>query len=312
MAHLRVDIETDRMRTPSPVPSFLQLPALPGPVWIPLPVLPPSMSQEKLEWMVGVSLIEQEDMDYILANENEFPPRQRLQAEQIVQQQTFRDWIVPADSSRLLVQWEAPLPRAYADLSPLSVFCAKMVQALGTNDRFMSIQWFCGRHLRGNPSGGMGHSMVLSLIAQLLRGRPGGFDMHALTQRFDLPSLFQSQDTERLTELLDWLVLGLPGNVTLFCLIDGVVFCERDEHFDTAAPVLMRLLDLTSDPTMPVTFKILFASAPGPALVRGLFENEGLIINVETLPHLSMAPSDERMVRELGGFKMGRNHHTER
>lgn len=240
------------------------------------------------------------DMNFIFSTESEFPSLERAQTEQIIQQRLFANWVVCTDSSRLLVQWEAPLPHTYADLTPLSLFCAKMVQALAGKDRFLSIQWFYGCHLRYHTPEGSGHTMLLGLVAQLLGAYRGGFDMRALAHSIDLHTLLSSPDMKILERLLTWLVRALPRTVTLFCFVDGVVLCERSEHWGTAAPALLCLLRLVRDPAVQATVKVLFTSAPGPITVRSDFEDEGLIVNVETLPRLATAPSDERMMRELG------------
>ncbi|KAK8030089.1 hypothetical protein PG993_011380 [Apiospora rasikravindrae] len=299
--------ENVSLRSVSPAfPSAWQPPALQAPAYaLSTPALiqaPKShINQERLQEMFEMPNVDQVDMDFIFNREMDFPARQRLQTEQIIHQALFADWIVSPFSSKLLVQWETPRPRTVADLSPLSLFCAKLVQTLSAQERFMSIQWFCGRHLRQNSDvGAGGHAMLVSMIVQLLREHRGGFDMQALSQSHDLPALTQSQDTDGLICLLEWLVRALPRTVTLFCLVDGVVLYERREHWDAAKPVLVSLLDLADDPTIEATVKVLFMSTPGPPAVRGAFEEERLIVNVETFPHLAGAPSDARFARELG------------
>jgi hypothetical protein len=300
-------VENERLRSVSPaLTSPWHPPALPAPTFVQAPLaLPapaPHISQEELQMELGMSEAGLDDMLFIFGKESDFPSRQRLQTEQIIHHQLFADWVVSASSSKLLVQWEAPLPRTIADLSPLSRFCANMVEVLGAHDRFVSIQWFCGRHLRGNENDGnsSGNAMLVSLIAQLLRVHHGGFDMQALSHAFDIPALLESRDTDGLIGLLEWLVRALPQTVTLFCLIDGVILYERFEHWASAEPVLLCLLQLANGSAAGATVKVLFTSTPGPPTVRAAFEEEGLIINVETLPHLAVAPSDARFARELG------------
>lgn len=282
-----------------PVPALMQASA---PVQVPFLSQNPYLSQEALETMLGMANVDLDDMDYIFSKELQFPARERLQIEQIIQQQLFANWVVSPSSSKLLVQWESPRPRTIADLSPLSLFCTKLAQMLAPQGRFLSIQWFCGRHLRSNsdPSGGGGHAMLMSMISQLLRGHPGGFDMVALSHSFYLPSLLQARDDESLIRLLEWLVRALPRSLTLFCLVDGVVLYERQEHWDAAWPVLACLLRMADDPAIEATVKVLFTSTPGPPTVRSAFEDERLIVNVETLQNLAVAPSNERFARELG------------
>ncbi|KAK8063333.1 hypothetical protein PG996_007985 [Apiospora saccharicola] len=300
-------VENERLRSASPAflsawpPPALIAPsyALSAPALIQAPQ--PQVKQDELQEILGRSDIDLDDMNFVFSKELEFPDRQRLQTEQIINKQLFSEWVVSASSSKLLVQWSGSArPKPIANLSPLSVFCAKFVQSLASQDRFISIQWFCGRHL----GAGVGpHDMLVGMIVQLLRGYRS-FDMQALCQSHDLPTILQSreqeQDTQGLVALLEWLVRALPRTLTLFCLVDGVVLYERREHWDAARPVLASLVDLADDPTIAATVKVLFTSTPGPPEVRGAFDEERRIINVETLPHLAAAPSDARFARQLG------------
>jgi hypothetical protein len=239
------------------------------------------------------------DITFILDKKEQLPAKQRAQTEQIINSSLFRNWIVSASSAKLLVQWTSRLPQIIAEVSPLSVFCATMTQALQAKERFMSIQWFCGRHIDPMEAGQYigGRAMLVSLIGQLLRQH--AFDTRPLHPEINLSSL-QEGGVDELRKLLGWLVRQLPQTMTLFCIIDGVVLYERDEHCGDALPVLAFLLSLTADPSVSATVKVLFASTPGPATVRVSFEAENLILNVDALPRVEWTPSDERWARELG------------
>lgn len=266
------------------------------------PVMNWYMDQESLRKIINTRDLDRIDMTFIDNKRGQLPARQHAQAEQIVNAPLFRDWIVSTSSAKLLVQWDARPPQTIAEVSPLSVFCTTMVRALQAKERFMSVQWFCGRHIDPTEVGPYvgGHAMLASLIDQLLR--QWAFDTRPLHHEVNLDGL-QAGDLDELKKLLGWLVRQLPPAITLFCIVDGVVLYERDEYWDDAALVLAYLLSLTADPTMQVTVKVLFASTPGPDTIRASFEEEELILNVDTLPRLAWAPSEERVVRELGdGF----------
>lgn len=257
------------------------------------------MDQESLRGILNTRDLDQIDMALIIDKKEQLPARQQVQAEQIVNTPLFRDWIVSTSSAKLLIQWGTHLPHTIAEVSPLSIFCTTMVRALQAKERFISVQWFCGRHIDPVEAGPYigGHVMLASLIDQLFRQY--AFDTRPLHREITLAGL-QAGDPDELKTLLGWLVRQLPPTVTLFCIVDGVVLYERDEYWDEAAPVLAYLLSLTEDPTVQVAVKVLFASTPGPIEVRGPFEAEELILNVETLPRLAWAPSEERVARELG------------
>ncbi|ROV98393.1 hypothetical protein VMCG_07143 [Cytospora schulzeri] len=257
------------------------------------------INQESLRRILNTRNLDQMDMESIIDKKEQIPARQQAQAEQIVNAPLFRDWIVSTSSAKLLVQWDTRLPQSIAEVTPLSIFCTTMVKALQTKDRFMSVQWFCGQHIDPFEAGPYvgGHAMLASLIDQLLR--QFAFDTKPLHREITLAGL-QAGNSEELKKMLGWLVRQLPPAITLFCIVDGVVLYERDEHWDEAAPVLAYLLSLTADPTVQVAVKVLFTSTPGPVVLRGPFEDENLILNVDTLPRLAWAPSEERVARELG------------
>jgi len=284
-------IENQILRSASPM--------LPSPWAPPLqPQAPVCISQEALRRILDTPDLDYVDIAFILDKKEELPAKQRAQAEQIINTPLFRSWIVSTCSTKLLVQWVSRLPQTIAEVSPLSVFCATMAQALHAKERFMSIQWFCGRHIDPMEAGQYigGRAMLLSLIGQLLREH--NFDMRLLQP--EIISSLQEGQIDGLEKLLGWLVGQLPQTITLFCIIDGVVLYERDEHCDEALPVLGFLLSLTVAPEVSATVKVLFASTPGPDTVRVAFQAENLILNVDALPQLEWTPSDERLVRELG------------
>lgn len=64
--------------------------------------------------------------------------------------------------------------------------------------------------------------------------------------------------------------------------------------------MLSLLLKLMDDPSVSASVKVLFTSTPGPNEVRGAFEADNLILNVDVLPQVEWTPSNERVVRQLG------------
>ncbi|KAF7556378.1 hypothetical protein G7Z17_g1417 [Cylindrodendrum hubeiense] len=141
-----------------------------------------------------------------------------------------------------------------------------------------------------------GRSMIASLIDQLLRQCE--FDTRSLAMDGINFERLQLGDLEELIRLLEWLVRRLPETITFVCLIDGVILYERDEM--EALEALAGLIRLANDENLRAAVKLLFTSTPGTDIVRSAFEEEYLILNVDGLPKLVWAPSDERVSRELG------------
>ena len=289
-------VENQRLRSASPM---LPSPWAPPSLQSQASVMKWKVNQETLRRILNIPDLDYVDIAFILDKKEELPAKQRAQAEQIVNTTLFRNWIVTTSSAKLLVQWDSQLPQTIAEVSPLSVFCATMVQALQAKERFLSVQWFCGRHADLMEAGLYvgGRAMLRSLIDQLLREH--SFDMQKMYPEIDHASLQEGQISE-LERLLCWLIQQLPQTITLICIIDGVVLYERPEHYDEAWPGLACLLRMTGDLSLAATVKVLFTSTPGPTLFRAAFEEENLILNVDTMPRLEWTPSNERMARELG------------
>ncbi|EHK20110.1 uncharacterized protein TRIVIDRAFT_48011 [Trichoderma virens Gv29-8] len=274
------------------------------------PYLPPQaqilapqwyISQPNLRQVLNMFDVDLKDLAYVADKKGQFPPKQRLLAEQIVNTQPFRNWVVSPTSSKLLIHWDSRLPKVIAGVSPLSVFCMTITKALRAKERFLSMLWFCGRHVEAEESGGCvgGRAMITSLIDQLLRQHT--FEVHLLSSTTINLSGLQEGNLNTLIELLCYLVRQLPPTVSVFFVIDNAAFFERDEFESDALKIFSILIRLSQDTSIPASIKVLFASTPGTTIIRSAFENEDLILNVEGLPQMVWAANEERVVRELEG-----------
>lgn len=288
-------IENVRLRSMSPTrPSM----------WLPPPepthALNPSwfISQETLRNMINVRDLDLADLAFVQDRKGQLASRDRSRAEQVTNAPQFRSWVVSPLSTKLLVHWDSSLPKIIAEVSPLTVFCATMAQALRSNPRFISALWFCGQHIDASDLGAQsgGQTMIGSLLDQLLR--QWQFNTEPLHNFVDYQRL-QRGDFETSIGLIGFLVRQLPSEMVLFFIIDGAVLYERDEVRD-ALLVFLTLLQLVTDSDVRATVKLLITSTPGTDIIRVSFEQKDLILNVSSLPILAAA-SEERMVRELEG-----------
>ncbi|ETS84507.1 hypothetical protein PFICI_02532 [Pestalotiopsis fici W106-1] len=277
------------LRTPSP---------LPGTPW-PVPLQAQLPDQNTLRHMISSMDVDLRDISLVNDRKEEMSHKQRARAEQIVSSTLFEQWAVSTASAKLLVEWDNPRADSIAGISPLTVFCTTMAQALRARPRFISALWFCGRHFDRSDAGGCigERAMLASLIDQILRQHV--FHPWDPQTEINLDLLQGShQSIDELLKLLIWLVRRIPQTLTVFFIIDGVYLFERDEFWSDARRVFLGILRLVKD--VPATVKVLFTSAPGTTIVRGGFEQEGLILSVDELPNMAWAPSDERMIREMG------------
>ncbi|EAQ84529.1 predicted protein [Chaetomium globosum CBS 148.51] len=284
--NLRLHIINERLRATTPTPQVQTV------------TRGPHISQGGLRRMLDTPDLDLTDLAFVNDKKGQLPERERTQAEQIINTHLFQNWAITTRSSKLLVHWDFNTPQTIADVSPLSVVCATMTQALRAKEHFVSAVWFCGQHTDPAEAGAHigGRAMLHSLIDQLLRQH--AFDVRPLCSFID-PAALQAGRLDTLIQLLEWLVRQLPETTTFFCIIDGVCLFERDEFQREAVPVLLSLIRLAGDTAVSTTVKVLLTSTPGTDIVRGAFEEEDLILNVDGLPQLGWAPNDERMIREL-------------
>ncbi|KAL9040168.1 MAG: hypothetical protein Q9180_002080 [Flavoplaca navasiana] len=145
-------------------------------------------------------------------------------------------WLTDTSSAMMLVNGHMFSNEDEARQSPLSFLCAKLIDdvlnRLRRSDSIVNhsnigLRWFCGLHtdIREDPDAhpkGMMNSMVSQLINQAL-DRFSGVSMG------DSSLLDQDLDLGSLNSIFDSLVMTLPGETILFCLIDGISYYEIED-----------------------------------------------------------------------------------
>lgn len=314
----------------APPPSALQ--SLPQPET-------PYIDQDELWILLDIDDVDMADMEGIEKKGNRLPHQAWARAEQIVHDRMFQGWIVSPTSSKLMIYgnyWGLMM-----ETSALSLFCTTLTKAFRARKRCLCLVWFCGLHLgRGHESdldssdseGSSDDSldlgcdeeddygpgtrqdvikrMMRSLIAQLLCDYDFG-PWHLLPPGVDPDVIAEGHSLSQLRRLFGSLVRLLPEEITLFCLVDGIVFYEREDFEDPMLDVLGDLLELTtSDDVLPVV-KVLVTSPRPTSTVRVGFDDENVnsdgagetktsILCVESLTLSHVDASKERVNRNLG------------
>lgn len=172
--------------------------------------------------------------------------------------------------------------------------------------------------------------MLRSLIAQLLSDHDFALRTRALPPGLSASALLNQGGLsfKQLITIFRWLVRQLPPEITLFCIIDGIIVYEREELEDATLEALGDILDLTvdKDPSVPsAPVKVLVTSQRPTSSVRIAFEkhyegepvplagegetdedihnvlDKDWILSMDALPPLPWSgPSEARMNRELG------------
>lgn len=256
------------------------------------------ITQHELRNLLGVLDLGEVDTKYIKQRGGQYPDNHRARVEQLVTTAQFREWIGTAASHILLIHGDFGEPSKHY-VSALSLFCTTIVEALRRMNGFLPLVFFCGRHLDtgDGPIGGEG--IIKSLVAQLLQQQI--FDTRQLHQEIDLNRV-NSGDVLELCVLFRWLARRVPENVTLFCLIDGIILYERSDHEYTMGQVLAYLLELTRDLSIRSILKVLITSPGATAKVRQhpAFYGGNNILSMATMSLLRQGSSEARLARQLG------------
>jgi hypothetical protein len=246
----------------------------------PQPNGPAPWTPRDLWSLLRIPNFDETDLQHFLQSAGQALLEDRGRAAQMIETNHFRNWIVSSDSTKLLVHGDFD---ASVHVSPFSNLCATIMQAFRASRRWISLVFFCGRHLAPDEYQG-GSAMIRTLVAQLLQQFPF----------FTIPpnpaiiiEQIEKHEIGQLCLLFRYLMRQLPPSMTIFCLIDGIHLYEREEYLHSMDSVILSLISLVEEHhhRRGAKFKLLLTS-PQPTLeVRHAFDEES-----ESLLHMSRLP----------------------
>jgi hypothetical protein len=252
-------------------------------------------AQELLDW-IDIPDVASDDLKRINEKRQTWVPRnEQARAEQLIRSSQFKDWMVSATSSQLLVHGDYEGLRY---VSGLSLFCSSLFQSFAPKaPRFIPLIFFCGLHTdcyTDENTGG--RAIIKNFICQLLC--QFDFDTRMLASEKLDEGLIRLGNVDELCKLFRWLVSQLPQSVVLFCLLDGVVYYERKEFEDDMGFVLEKLLRISAEQNTQAGVKILLTSSSKTTYIRKPFPDE-LVLPIEFMARADMTPSKWRLERQL-------------
>ncbi|EJT82233.1 hypothetical protein GGTG_02207 [Gaeumannomyces tritici R3-111a-1] len=276
-------------------------PPPPGYYHPPPPPLEPILCISQLLWTLGISSPDADDLASVLGSEESVSLRYRSRAKGIMLTGEFRAWATSETSCALLVLGDVTRDTT-GPSAALSFFSASMMRSLRGQDRYLSLVFFCRRHLEaGDPHRGPG-AMLRAFVAQLLLQlkqmqngmepiidalRDGPFTQRDLEVGLNDPGLdcLRRWNTDKLCELFNWLVRRVvPPHKTLICVGDGIEAYEASQHMENLHKVAGCLLGLTRASGDRPTVKFMATSPEGTATLEGVFRGHGsAIVEMETL-----------------------------
>ncbi|KAF5700197.1 hypothetical protein FGLOB1_10920 [Fusarium globosum] len=250
--------------------------------------------QDLLDW-INICDLRVRDIERInRARHVRVPAIEQAHAQQLVHTAQLKEWLVSPRSSQLLVHGNYDSRRR---VSGLTLLCASLADSLGSNSlRCIHLVFYCGLHdncVEDEHTGG--RAIIQSFICQLLCQ----YDFSTSISADDVrPDLLYRGDIHELCCLFERIVFQLPRSTLLVCLIDGIVYYEREEFKESMADVLVTILRISQEQKTNATVKVLVTSPTRTIQVRQPFPDE-LILSMESSARSVVTPSKDRLQRHL-------------
>ncbi|CAJ0551547.1 Ff.00g114770.m01.CDS01 [Fusarium sp. VM40] len=250
--------------------------------------------QDLLDW-IDIPDLTVTDMEHINSTRHvRVPAVEQAHAEQLVHTTRLKEWLVSPRSSQLLVHGNYDSRRR---VSGLTMLCASLADSLESQSlRCIRLIFYCGLHDNcdlDQHTGG--RAIIQSFICQLLCQ----YDFSSSISAGDVrPDFLYLGDIYELCCLFERLVFQLPRSCLLVCLIDGIVYYEREEFKESMADVLVTILRISQKQKTNATVKVLVASPTRTIEVRQPFPDE-LILSMESSARSVVTPSKGRLQRQL-------------
>lgn len=276
----------------------------PLPTHYPLQQLPSSsMTQciitpsDLIDWIAVPDLLAQDLQKIADRRRVQVPERDQARAEQLIRTGQVREWLTAPTSAQLLIHGNYDRT---AYISGLTIFCMSLTTTLvERKSRFIPLTFFCGLHTEPSGIGAHtgGRAIIQSFIVELLQQ----FDFGSVQE---VPPLecddkkIRMGDVDELCKLFEALIRLLPNYVVVICLIDGILYYEREEFKGDMAVVLSAILKLSADSSVAVPLKVLITSPTKTAEVRKPFPDD-LILSMDAMAPAGLVASSSRLGREL-------------
>lgn len=162
--------------------------------------------------------------------------------------------------------------------SALSLVCASMMRGLRSQDRFVSMVFFCRQHIESDDISAGPTAMLRSLIAQLLRQQFTGHIVRK--QEVGLEGL-RSWDIDVLCLLFKWLVGSFLQPKTLVCVVDGSEAYATTMDEDDLHKVMVCLLGIEREPSLVLFAKVLVTSTEAVSVEQDFKKNDSRVLLIQ-------------------------------
>ncbi|KAJ2991737.1 hypothetical protein NUW58_g2410 [Xylaria curta] len=228
------------------------------------------------------------DLQFVLTQAVRMGPDSQGRARWLLRTPNFQKWLSMPRNSLLLVDGAMPLER----VSPMSILTATLTVNLLQVPSTLVIYFFCGKNLdvstEDEPSGPRG--MLRSLITQLMLQISPVPNLSGINSHEFLHDCYRHH-YPALCEVLKLLIEQLPPHTTLYCLLDGVSWYEREAWVDDMRFFVGLFRHLMAQADGP-SLKLFMASSNKSTEIRGLVHMEWEYVSlaaasIDSLPLIS-------------------------
>ncbi|KAK0704491.1 hypothetical protein B0H67DRAFT_497390 [Lasiosphaeris hirsuta] len=276
--HLTAQVTYYRERTPSPSRS----PVLATHYTQSTPSIQREILEAELHRVTSGVRESQSIIDNVMQCRERLPRTEREAAERVVTAAKFREWLASPVSRELLI---------HGNFQGTQYTSSSSSSAGGRAGKGV------GNHPEAPSS--CGGYMIRSLLAQLLAQHR--FNIEQIPTRQHAASA-QTSDIHYLLNLFTALIAQLArSGRTVFCLIDGIKYYEREEYLEDMSLVLRCLLDTRENSTEAggMAFKLLITSPSPTTIVRQAFHPDD-VLSLGAVQPSGQGLSPERLRRQLG------------
>ncbi len=217
-----------------------------------------SVSTEQVVSLLYLLQVEQghgvRDLDFVLRQGPGYDAASQSHGAMVLEHPNFRRWIVAEQSDLVYVESRLDSSR-FGRTSPISYFCANLLQHFKNQAATSTIYFFCGQHEASNDDLKGPRGLVRSLLAQLLQRWPNVPTDPANLDPFN--GEHEKVPTEELCRLFEQVLGQVPGHVTITCIIDGIAHFEKDNWKEDYWAVVTMLSNAVLDQNLVARFKVL-------------------------------------------------------
>lgn len=280
----------------------------------PTPVFVPIRNTAEVWHLLQIPESDTIDLDFVIKQSPKFSREDHGRAEQIVTTGPFKSWMLadkdweysnnqwipisrsldaPGADSKLLVHGDFS---SVGNISPFSKLSASLTQAFRERPGFISLVFFCGRHLDKDEYCGP-LTMIRSLAGQLLQQFP--CVPPALEHEVSIQGI-QQGNIHELCKLFGSLAGQVPSTSTIFCIIDGINVYERTQYRQDMIDILRFISDLAENKQQGIgaSLKLLLLSPSPTTIVRNAFQSRPSLLNMGAVSNTGQGSSPIRFNRQ--------------